>query len=180
MNRLQLQATLKCWDQLGKYIFTKHELSKLFLCDKPKTLSESLNRHVLDGLLERACRSLYVNVDANSYDQFTLERIATMLRPGHYNYLSLESALSEYGAISQIPLDRLTVMTTGRSGEIKTKFGIIEFIHTKRSTEDILQNTIKIKKRPLRLANKQTAWRDLKRVGRNTHLVDIDEVENDR
>ncbi len=34
---------------------------------------------------------------------------------GEYNYVSLESMLSEYGLISQIPIDRLTVMTTGRN-----------------------------------------------------------------
>lgn len=38
---------------------------------------------------------------------------------GEYNYISLESALSEYGIISQIPIDRLTIMTTGRKGEYK-------------------------------------------------------------
>ena len=85
--------------------------------------------------------------------------------------MSLESTLSEYGAISQIPLDRLTIMTTGRKGEYKTPFGTIEFTHTKRSPNEILNHTEAIG-RPLRLANKNTAYRDLKRVGRNTHLVD--------
>jgi len=46
--------------------------------------------------------------------------------------------LSEYGVISQIPLDRLTVMTTGRKGIYKTIYGTIEFTHTKRSVENIL------------------------------------------
>ncbi|MDV7106381.1 hypothetical protein R3X26_18525 [Vibrio sp. TH_r3] len=31
--------------------------------------------------------------------------------------------LSDFGVISQIPVDRLTVMTTGRSGEFKTPLG---------------------------------------------------------
>src|SRR5690606_10369240 len=94
-------------------------------------------------------------------------------RYGEYNYISLESMLSEYGAISQIPVDRLTVMTTGRKGVYKTLYGVIEFTHTKRSVEDILQSTRVIADKPLRIATPETAWRDLKRVGRNKTLVNI-------
>lgn len=180
MNRLQLQNLLKYWDKKGKYVFSKHELTKLFAEDKPKTLSEALNRHVKDGLIERACRAVYVNAHANAFDSYTIERIAVVLRAGYYNYISLESALSEYGVISQIPLDRLTLMTTGRSGVYKTQYGLIEFTHTKRSVEEILEGAVKVAGRPLRVATKQTAWRDLKRVGRNTHLVDMNEVNNGR
>jgi len=93
------------------------------------------------------------------------------LRRGDYSYVSLESALSEYGAISQIPIDRLTVMTTGRKGEYKTPYGTIEFTHTKRNLQNILQSMRDVG-RPLRLANPMAAWRDLKRTGRNTHLVE--------
>jgi len=84
--------------------------------------------------------------------------------------------LSEYGVISQIPMDRLTVMTTGRAGELKTPYGIIEFTHTKRPVA-VLPDGILSSARPLRLASKATAWRDLKRVGRNVHLVDRTELE---
>ena len=78
--------------------------------------------------------------------------------------------MADYSAISQIPVDRLTVMTTGRSAEYKTPFGTIEFTHTKRSPMDILDNTRQVGW-VLRLATKEAAFRDLKRVGRNTHLV---------
>ncbi|WP_422139500.1 hypothetical protein [Endozoicomonas sp. ALC020] len=69
-----------------------------------------------------------------------VQSIAIALRRGDYNYISLESALSEYGAISQIPVDRLTIMTTGRKGEYKTPFGVLEFTHTRRSVADILDS----------------------------------------
>ena len=84
--------------------------------------------------------------------------------------------LSEYGVISQIPLDRLTLMTTGRKGIYQTPYGIIEFTHTKRSVSDILKNTKRITGNPLRIALKKTAWRDLKRVGRNLDLVNLAEL----
>ena len=74
-------------------------------------------------------------------------------------------------AISQIPIDRLTIVTTGRKGEYKTPFGTIEFTHTKRTVSDII-NQIHNIGRPLRFASKHAALRDLKRVGRNMHLVD--------
>jgi len=115
---------------------------------------------------------------ARSMDSHTVERIAVALRRGEYNYISLESALSEYGAISQIPVDRLTVMTTGRKGLYRTPWGTIEFTHTKRATSNIIASICNVG-RPLRLATPMAAWRDLKRVGRNTHLVDEEALIDD-
>jgi hypothetical protein len=87
--------------------------------------------------------------------------------------------LSEYGAISQILIDRLTVMTTGRSGTYKTAFGVIEFTHTKRPVADIIEHIKSVDNRPLRIASKAIAWRDLKRVGRNTEMVNLEELDNE-
>ena len=38
---------------------------------------------------------------------------------------------------------------------------------------------IQVENRPLRIATKETAWRDLKRVGRNLALVNIEELDED-
>lgn len=178
MNRLEAIHLLRAWDKQGKYVFTKHELHKLFPKDKPKTLIEGINRLVKDKLLIRAVKGIYVNPYATSFDGYTIEHIAKALRAGEYNYVSLESILSEYGVISQIPMDRITVMTTGREGLIKTAYGVIEFTHTKRPKADIIKNIITVKNRPLRIATKQAAWRDLKRVGRNTDMVDMNELNS--
>lgn len=180
MNKKQAVIILREWDKKAKYVFTKHELSKLFPDDAPKTLTEGLNRLVKDDFIERACRGIYINHYATSFDQYTIEHIAKMLRYGEYNYISLESMLSEYGVISQIPIDRLTVMTTGRERTYQTTYGVIEFIHTKRSVDDILKNTKRIIDRPLRIATKQAAWRDLKRVGRNIHLVNKEDFKDEK
>lgn len=61
-------------------------------------------------------------------------------------------------------------MTTGRKGEYKTRYGVIEFTHTKKSVPDII-DSIRSVGRPLRIATQETAIRDLKRVGRNVHLI---------
>lgn len=98
---------------------------------------------------------------------------AATARRGDLCYVSLESALSEYGLISQIPVGRLTVMTDGRASELKTPFGLIEFTHSSRDKADLLKRSISVG-RPLRLATKDAAVSDLKRVGRNTHLLKQD------
>jgi len=179
MNKIQALQALRRWDKQGKYVFTKHELSKLFPQDSPKTFTEGLHRLVKSGLLQRACPGVYVNQMAQSFDSFTIQRIAKALRRGEYNYISLESMLSSYGVISQILLDRLTVMTTGRKGTCKTPYGVIEFTHTKRSVADIIKHIRNLGDQPLRVATKETAWRDLKRVGRNIHMVNQEELDND-
>jgi len=176
MNMQNAIKVLRVWDQKRKHVFTKHQLYKLFPEDSPKTFTEGLNRLVKAGILTRACRGVYVNEEAVSFDSYTIERIAKALRPGRYSYVSLESMLSEYGAISQVPIDRLTVMTTGRKGIYKTPYGVIEFTHTKRSIKDILNNVHRVNERPLRIAHKETALRDLKRVGRNLNLVNLEEL----
>ncbi|MCG9752071.1 DUF6088 family protein [Vibrio brasiliensis] len=134
-------------------------------------MNETLKRLVKNQILERVARGIYLyTLSKGRFSSNTLEIIAKTLRRGEYSYVSLESALSEYGVISQIPVDRLTVMTTGRKGEYKTRYGVIEFTHTKKSVPDII-DSIRSVGRPLRVAAKETAVRDLKRVGRNVHLI---------
>ncbi len=171
MKKLQAIHVIRDFDKKGRFVFSKHDFSKLFPEDNQKTLEEGLNRLVKAGLLVRACRGIYVNDFAQSKDSYVIEHVAKALRRGEYNYVSLESILSEYGVISQIPLDRLTVMTTGRKGTYQTPYGVIEFTHTKRSVADILNSIKDVAGRPLRVANKQAAIRDLRRVGRNINLL---------
>ncbi len=162
---------LSQWDAKGRFVYTLSDLAKLFPEDSPRTLQEGVNRLVKAEILQRVSRGIYLYHYAKSKDSHVIEHIAKARRRGEYNYVSLESALSEYGAISQIPVDRLTVMTTGRKGEYRTPYGTIEFTHTSRKVADVL-DSVKDIGRPLRFAKLQAAWRDLKRVGRNVHLVD--------
>ncbi|PWQ99576.1 type IV toxin-antitoxin system AbiEi family antitoxin [Leucothrix arctica] len=178
MNQQSATNTFSHWDKQGRYIYTLSDLSKLFPNDKPKTLKEGVNRLVKSGLLTRVGKGTYLYTHSSHSGANTIEHIAKTLRRGEYNYVSLESALSEYGAISQIPIDHLTVMTTGRKGTYKTPYGTIEFTHTKRAVSDILKNVLDVN-RPLRFAKANAAWRDLKRVGRNLHLVDEKALAHD-
>ena len=171
MKQWDAIQALRLFDQKGRYVFIKNDLVKLFSHDAPKTFDEGLNRLVKTGVLKRVCRGVYVNEQAQCCDPYTIEHIAKTLRRNFYNYVSLESMLSEYGLISQIPLDRLTIMTTGRSGIYKTDYGTIEFTHTKRTLSTLLDHMQRVEGRPLRIATKEMALRDLKRVGRNLHLI---------
>lgn len=176
MKQLDAIQKFTHYDQQGRYVYTLADLKKIFYKDSPTALRAGINRLIKDGVLVRASKGVFVYAAAQSKGSNTLEQIARTLRRGEYNYVSLESALSEYGAISQIPLDRLTVMTTGRSGEFKTPYGVIEFTHTQRKTTDVLDSSIEVA-RPLRLASLGAALRDLKQVGRNLHLVDYEVLD---
>lgn len=177
MNQAIARQRLDSWDNMGRSIFTHKDLAKIFREDNPKTLQEGLNRLRKQGILEGVARGIYCYALSRYPDAYRLEGIARAMRRGEYSYVSLESALSEYGAISQIPVDRLTIMTTGRKGTYKTPYGTIEFTHTSRPIVDLLARMQDVG-RPLRIATLDAAWADLKRVGRNTYLVDEDMVKN--
>lgn len=167
------------WDRReGRYIFTLRDMAKVFPEDSRKTLQEGINRLRRHGLLQGVARGIYLYPLATTSDPYRLERIARAMRRGEFSYVSLESALSEYGAISQIPVDRLTIMTTGRKGTYRTPYGTIEFTHTSRPVSELMERMRDVG-RPLRLATPQAAWADLKRVGRNTHLVDTQVLKRD-
>lgn len=170
MNRNHLIQVLTDWDRRERCVYTLGDLARLFPEDAPATLQAGVERQVRAGVLKRACRGVYVYPLGRSVDEYVIERIAATLRRSEYTYVSLESALSEYSIISQVPFV-LTVMTTGREGKVDTRYGTIEFTHTERSGDSILSSTVEIG-RPLRLAKPLAAVRDLRRVGRNTQLID--------
>lgn len=172
MKIIDAMKTLKALDHQGVYVFNRTDMEKMFPEEQEKTLEKSLQRLVKDGLLERVCKGIYLNPMASSKKSRVIEDIAAVARRGYYSYLSLESMLSEYGDISQIPVSLLTVMTTGAKGVYKTKYGIIEFTHTSRSLADIAKRTQLAQGRPLRIATREAAKKDLLRVGRNTNMLE--------
>lgn len=172
MKIIDAMKTLKALDQQGVYVFNRTDMEKMFPEEQEKTLEKSLQRLVKDGLLERVYKGIYVNPMASSKKSRVIEDIAAVARRGFHSYVSLESMLSEYGDISQIPVSLLTVMTTGAKGIYKTKYGTIEFTHTRRSVPDIAKRTQLAQGRPLRIATREAAKKDLFRVGRNTNMLE--------
>ncbi len=163
----------------GNFIFIGDDLAKICREDSVRSFQATLTRMVRAGVLERAARNVFVyDLSVNAHKGYTIEYVAKALCREAFSYLSLESALSEYGVISEVPLGRLTVMTTGRKGEFKTQYGVIEFTHTERPYWDIFSNVRDVG-RPLKMATCKAAVRDLKRVGRNTHLINEEEIEDE-
>ena len=91
----------------------------------------------------------------------------------------MESAASRWGIISQIPVDRLTVVTSGREGIFPTPFGTIEFIHTAADALEIMTNTVDLPDSPLRLATKRYTVIGLKRARRSLDLIDEKELADE-
>lgn len=163
------------FDLKGRYVYSSKDMPKLFPGESERSRQATLKRLVGSGILERPSKGVYVYNLSRHKGPDILEQVAKTLRRGEYNYISLESALSEYGVISQVPVGRITVVTTGRKGEYRTPYGVIEFTHTQRPVTDIL-TSVQDRGRPLRIATKAAALRDLKRVGRNTQLIDPEEA----
>lgn len=167
------------WDLTGRYVYLKRDLRKMFRDEPKETFDDSLTRLVKAGLLVRAARSVYVYRLTRNFGDATLDLIARNLRRGHVTYESLESMLSSYGVISQIPVDRRTYMTTGRSGEYHTPYGAIEFTHTSKSIASIAPELLHPESRGVPLATKHLALRDLKATRRNLDLVDYSQLDDE-
>lgn len=176
MNALALERTLRHMDEQGVWLFSRPQFGVLFPDESDAALTKSLVRQTRAGRLMRVAHGLYANPDARSRGSYPLESIATLLRPLKFNYLSAETVLAEHGVISQLTQSYLTIMTTGASKRYVTPFGTIEFTHTKRDHRKQRRAMRFDAQRGFWVANTALAYRDLKRLGRNRHLVDLDEL----
>ena len=165
-------------NQYGKYVYLKRDLKKLF-GETENTLNQTIQRLTKAGIIERAAHGVYMYTLSINIGEGTLDSIARNLRRGEITYESYESALSAYGVISQIPIDRRTYATTGRSGEYRTPYGVIEFTHTKNEPARIIEGLHRYSGRKLPVASKQLAWKNLKSAHRNLDLVDMEELNAD-
>lgn len=89
------------------------------------SLRTSLSRLAKKKIVKRVCRGYYVN----PFNPPTLEEIATLIYSP--SYISLESALSYWGILSQMP-QILTMVTIKLPFRINTEFGKIEYRQIKK------------------------------------------------
>lgn len=168
MKRRDLIKKLAQADAAGVWAFTPASFSALMDGVGRAYLKLMMKRLSDQGVLIRAARGVYVNPTARSSPADMRRGLLRFLRPREINYISLESKLSEAGAISQITT-ALTCMTTGSPGRFDTPWGTVEFTHTDRKVEigtDVVLNDGSLE------ATIRTAIRDLRRVGRNLGLID--------
>jgi hypothetical protein len=169
MKRRALNERLAQADAAGVWAFTPPSFSVLMGGVEPAYLKLMMKRLADQGVLVRAARGVYVNPRARSLPSDVRRGLLRFLRPREITYVSLESKLSEAGAISQIAT-ALTCMTTGSPGRFETPWGVVELTHTERKidvgTDVVVQDDGTLE------ATIRTAVRDLRRVGRNFDLID--------
>jgi hypothetical protein len=97
---------------------------------------------------------------------------AARLRAGEFNYLSLETVLSEAGVISQVPMNWISLMTSGRSHVVNCgDYGNIEFVHTAQRPNDVSDQLSYDPDRHLWRASVRQAMRDMRRTRRAMDLI---------
>src|SRR5260370_32593860 len=169
MKRRMLMQRLDDIDRRGVWAFTPATFSAVLGDVEPRYLNLMMKRLTDQDVLIRAARGVYVNPHARSMPTDVRGGLIRFLRPREVTYVSLESKLSEAGAISQVAM-ALTCMTTGSPGRFDTPWGAIEFTHTNRRIA--LGTDVHARDDGGLEATVEQAARDLRLVGRNTDLID--------
>lgn len=159
------------------YVYRKHDLA-VVLGENGRALDRTVGSLSAAGLLERVAYGVYLFPLSRRIGVGTLDDIVRCLRPGRVTWESCESALSQWGVISQIPVGRTTYMTTGREGEFRTRFGVVDLTHSKLAPSRVIGNLVYREGR-LPIATKRFAYDNLRSTGRNVGLIDMDELEDD-
>lgn len=157
----------------GGGIHTASELA--FMLGEP--CNTAFLKLLADGVkkekFRRVAKGLYESTLTPPEPDSAIYKIITKLRSNVLNYISLESQLSHTGDISQVVMDRLTVITKGRSGTFATPYGLIEFTHTKRTIEQIAPNLYFDPDIKMYRATTKQAIEDLKHCNRNLHMLNL-------
>ncbi len=107
----------------GKNAFYMREFAALSKGESIYSVGMSLTRLRQKGIIDRCENVWFIRSDPS-----TIFEVARLVEP--ISYLSLESALFERNILSQAS-KTLTMVTTGRPGEVKTSLGNIIFHHIK-------------------------------------------------
>ena len=178
MKSIEAIKTLHKWDIKGRYLFRSRELGLLFN-ESGNTLRQTIKRLLADGVLTRVARDVYLYAFRHS-DRSLIGDIAVFMRPGEYTYESLESAASQWGIISQIPLGRVTCVTTGKGGEVRTPFGVVDYAHTNTPIIELSEGAVdRMPRNTLPIATKERALSDLIAFDRSTELIDWEEAKSE-
>lgn len=151
-----------------------HSAAELaFMLGDPCTpaFTKFLADRVKNGQLRRVVKGLYESVLTPPEPETAIYKIIKKLRSAVLNYISLESQLSHTGDISQVVMDRVTVVTKGRSGVFTTPYGVIEFTHTKKPIDHIAPNLYFDPEIKMYRATTAQALADLKHCQRNLHML---------
>lgn len=170
-----LRTVLETLADAEHYLFTLNDLHGATPELGASAFKALVCRAEKDGILTRICRGLYLYPKVNYQQGLLLYHAAARLRASEFSYISLESALSDAGVLSQIPLNWITLMTSGRSGIISCgAFGHIEYIHTKRRPENLAVHLTYDTRCHLWRASVTLALMDMNLTRRSTDLIDME------
>jgi hypothetical protein len=159
------------------YLFSLSDLHSILPYHNLKAFRALLARLTKSGVLLRVCRNLYLYPRADYESGLVLYHAAARLRDNEFNYLSLESVLSDAGVISQIPMNWITIMSSGRSYIFDCGiYGHIEFIHTKKSIDSVVSQIVYDQRICLWRASVSLAFKDMVLTKRSCDLVDQEAV----
>lgn len=155
------------------YLFSLDDMRCALPEASPGAFKVLLSRVEKSGLLKRVCRGIYLYPRVSYPPGLVLYHTAAKLRADCFNYLSLETVLSDTGVISQIPTNWITLMSSGRSHIVNCgDFGHIEYIHTKRRPADVAEQLNYDQDCHLWRASVNLALQDMKLTRRNMDLID--------
>lgn len=173
----QLFQVLRTLADAEHYLFSLRDLGAALPGLSPSAWKALLGRAGKSGRLKRVCRGLYLYPEVDYPAGLVLYHAASRLRAHDFNYLSLESVLSDAGVISQIPMNWITLMSSGRTYTFDCgNFGHIEFIHTKKSPVRVESQVQYDARCRLWRASVALALRDMAHTRRNMDLVDREAV----
>jgi len=172
----QLRDTLAALADRDHCLFTVSDLAGAVPdCRQPPLL---LSRAVKAGILHRVCKGVYLYPIRDYPRGNLLFHAASLLRASEFNYISLESALSDAGLISQLPINWITLMSSGRSHIVNCgAFGNIEFVHTARKAGDLAGELTYDATCRLWRASTNLALRDMRATRRSLDLVEKKDFE---
>ncbi|MED5611153.1 hypothetical protein VV867_25880 [Pseudomonas sp. JH-2] len=156
-----------------RYLFTPADMRALVPDISDQAYRSLLSRAARDNKLVRLCRGLYLYKLAKADLGNLLYHAAARLRANDFNYISLETALSDAGVISQVPIHWITLMSSGRTSQISCgQYGTIEFIHTAQKPAELVDQLDYDSRCRLWRAKPAQALRDMKAAKRNLDLID--------
>lgn len=156
----------------GGGIHTANEIAFMLGEDYTPAFTKFLSTCVKKGILRRVSNGIFESTLTPSEPTTAIYKIIKKLRSNVLNYISLESQLSHTGDISQILMDRVTVITKGRSGIFSTPYGVIELIHTKKPVKELMPNLYFDPDIKMYRAKTVQAIQDLKDCKRNIHMLE--------
>jgi hypothetical protein len=163
--------------RVGGGIHTTAELA--FMMGEPNTpaFTKFLTDCVRKGVVRRVVKGVFESVLTPPEASTAIYQIIKKLRGAALTYISLESQLSFTGDISQLVMDRVTVITKGRSGIFTTPYGVIEFTHTKKPVGAIAPNLYLDTDIGMYRAMPRQAIADLNDCRRNIHMLESNNAD---